>query len=299
MRIAKDWIDYELLDTSCGERLERWGDIILIRPDPQIIWNTPKNNNLWNNYNAKYMRSNQGGGHWEVRKSFLNEWVINYKNLKFLIKPTGFKHTGLFVEQAVNWDFIQEKIKNKIKTSNKNIKLLNLFAYTGGATLAAASAGAQICHVDSSKGVVSWAKENARLSNLSQKPIRWIIDDCYKFITREYKRNNKYDAIILDPPSYGRGPNGEIWKLEENIYNLLDMCVNILSNEPLFFILNSYSTGLSNGVMSYLVQSILINHFGKSIIDMIEIISDEIGLPVSNNNLILPAGCTTIVQFKN
>lgn len=294
MRISNNWSDYELLDTSSGERLERWGNIILIRPDPQIIWNTPKLNKYWNDYHARYIRSKSGGGNWDIKKTFKEKWSVNYKDLKFIIKPTGFKHTGLFPEQAANWDFISEEIKQ----SNRNINLLNLFAYTGGASLASASSGARVCHVDSSKGMISFAKENAALSKLDSKPIRWIIDDCFKFISREYKRNNRYDAIILDPPSYGRGPSGEIWKLEENIYELLNMCVKILSDAPLFFILNSYSTGLSNGVMSYLVQSVLFNHFGESIKNKITVISDEIGLNVSSSNLKLPCGNVTIVKFN-
>ena len=294
MRISNNWSDYELLDTSSGERLERWGNIILIRPDPQIIWNTPKVNKYWNDYHARYIRSKSGGGKWIIKKQFKEKWSVNYKDLKFIIKPTGFKHTGLFPEQAANWDFISEEIKQ----SNRNINLLNLFAYTGGASLAAASSGARVCHVDSSKGIVSFAKENAVLSKLDSKPIRRIVDDCFKFISREYKRNNRYDAIILDPPSYGRGPSGEIWKLEENIYELLNMCVKILSDAPLFFILNSYSTGLSNGVMSYLVQSVLFNHFGESIKNKITVISDEIGLNVSSSNLKLPCGNVTIIKFS-
>lgn len=293
MRTPKNWFDYELIDASSGEKLERWGKIILIRPDPQIIWFDPKNNKHWADYHARYIRSKSGGGHWEIQKQFEETWSIRYQNLKFAIKPTGFKHTGLFPEQAVNWEFINQKIKS----ASRPIKLLNLFAYTGGATLAAAEAGASVCHVDSSKGIVSWAKENAALSNLSSKPIRWIVDDCHKFISREYKRNNKYDAIVLDPPSYGRGPNGEIWKLEENIYKLLNKCVDILSDKPLFLVLNSYSTGLSKSVMSYMIKSILLKKFGKSIENQIKISSDEIGLTVSSNQLELPCGNTVILEF--
>ncbi|MBP0979173.1 MAG: class I SAM-dependent methyltransferase [Oscillospiraceae bacterium] len=293
MRISNDWLDYELLDASWGERLERWGDVILIRPDPQIIWKSQKNNKYWEDYSARYIRSRSGGGSWEIKKKFKESWVINYKNLKFLIRPTGFKHTGLFPEQAVNWDFIIDEIKK----SGREIKLLNLFAYTGGASLAAAEAGASVCHVDSSKGIVSWARENAVLSKLDSRPVRWIVDDCNKFIAREYKRNNRYDAIVLDPPSYGRGPGGEIWKLEENIYDLLSTCVNILSDQPLFFILNSYSTGLSSGVMECLLKTVLINRFGESVKNKIIAISDEIGLNIKNNNLYLPSGNTTIIKF--
>lgn len=293
MRISNQWSDYELIDTSCGERLERWGNVILIRPDPQIIWFTSKKNKYWNNYNARYVRSSSGGGHWDIKKAFPEKWVISYKNLNFIIKPTGFKHTGLFPEQATNWDYIY----NKIKTLPNQISLLNLFAYTGGATLAAAKAGAKVCHVDSSKGMVGWAKENAALCDLSSKPIRWIVDDCIKFMNREYRRNNRYDAIVLDPPSYGRGPSGEIWKLEENIYELLLMCAKILSNNPSFLILNSYSTGLSSGVMGYLVKSVLQQHFGMFIIKNVNIIPEEIGLNVSSNNFNLPCGNTVIVEF--
>ncbi len=293
MRISNQWSDYELIDTSCGEKLERWGNIILIRPDPQIIWSTLKTNKCWNNYNARYIRSSSGGGHWDVKKNFPEKWVINYKDLSFIIKPTGFKHTGLFPEQATNWDYIY----NKIKKSPKQISVLNLFAYTGGATLFAAKAGAKVCHVDSSKGMVSWAKENAALCNLSSKPIRWIVDDCIKFINREYKRNNRYDAIILDPPSYGRGPNGEIWKLEENIYELLLMCTKILLFNPSFLILNSYSAGLSSSVMCYLIKTVLLQRFGKSIINNVNIIAEEIGLNVSANNFNFPCGNTVIVEF--
>ncbi len=293
MRISNNWSDYELIDTSAGEKLERWGDIILIRPDPQVIWFNKKNNEYWLDYHAKYIRSKSGGGHWELRKKFKETWPISYGNLKFLLKPTGFKHTGLFPEQAVNWEFI----KKKLNTCDRQVKLLNLFAYTGGATLAAASSGASVCHVDSSKGVVSWAKENAKLSKLDQKPIRWIIDDCYKFICREYKRNSRYDAIILDPPSYGRGPNGEIWKLEDHLYELLKKCVQILSDRPLFFMLNSYSAGLSKGVMSYMLKLVVMEHFGKSIENQIKITADEIGLMVSSDKLEFPCGSTVIFEF--
>lgn len=291
MRVSGNWTDYELLDTSSGERLERWGDIILIRPDPQIIWNTPKQLPEWQNYNARYLRSNSGGGHWYTNKAYPEKWYISYKNLTVKISPTGFKHTGLFPEQAVNWDYIIAKIESQ----QRPIKVLNLFAYTGGATLAAASAGAEVCHVDASKGMVSWARENTDLCKLASKHIRWIVDDCKKFILRESKRGNFYDGIILDPPSYGRGPNGEIWKLEENIHELLTLCMNILSDNPLFFLLNSYSTGLSSGVMNYLLNVCLKERFGTS--KSFTIISDEIGLPVSSTSSPLPCGTSVIVDF--
>jgi 23S rRNA (cytosine1962-C5)-methyltransferase len=291
MRVSGNWTDYELLDTSSGERLERWGNIILIRPDPQIIWNTPKQLPEWQNYNARYLRSNSGGGRWHTNRIYPEKWYISYKNLTFKISPTGFKHTGLFPEQAVNWDYIIGKIENQ----QRPIKVLNLFAYTGGATLAAASAGAEVCHVDASKGMVSWARENAILCKFESKSIRWIVDDCKKFILRESKRGNFYDGIILDPPSYGRGPNGEIWKLEENIHELLKLCMNILSDNPLFFLLNSYSTGLSSGVMNYLLNVCLRERFGTS--KSFSIISDEIGLPVSSTSSPLPCGTSVIADF--
>ena len=238
MRIA-DWNDYELIDTSAGERLERWGDVILIRPDPQIIWNTPKTNPLWRNAHARYHRSNTGGGHWQEHQKMPAVWSIRYKEMTFNLKPMGFKHTGIFPEQAVNWDFAM----NKIKEAKRPVKVLNLFGYTGAASLACASAGAEVCHVDASKGMVAWAKENAVSSGLADKPIRWLVDDCVKFVQREQRRGNTYDGIIMDPPSYGRGPGGEVWKLEEQLYHLVELCLPILSKQPLFFILNSYTTG--------------------------------------------------------
>ena len=285
MRVA-NWQDYELLDSSSGERLERWGDIILIRPDPQIIWNTEKKHPLWNKAHARYRRSNKGGGEWQILKKVPSVWDIHYKDLTFKLKTMGFKHTGIFPEQATNWDFMI----NKIKASNKQINVLNLFAYTGAASLACASAGAKVCHVDASKGMVLWAKENAKESKLEDKPIRFIVDDCMKFVQREIKRGHRYDAIIMDPPSYGRGPGGEVWKLEEKLFDFLKMCESVLSENPLFFILNSYTTGLSPAVMEYLVKSVIgSKHKGS-------VVSDEIGLKVTASNLILPSGSTVIWQ---
>lgn len=282
MRYSQDWKDYELIDTSSGERLERWGDIILIRPDPQIIWNTPKNNPLWRKAHARYHRSSSGGGQWEVMKKIPDVWQVRYKSLTFNIKPMGFKHTGLFPEQAVNWDDMAKMIRE----ANRPIKVLNLFAYTGGATLACLSAGANVCHVDASKGMTQWARENAASSDLDKIPQRWIVDDCIKFVQREIRRGNRYDAIIMDPPSYGRGPGGEVWKLEEQVYSLVELCSNVLSDDPLFFNINSYTTGLSPSVMNYLNGAILKPKFGGVIS------ADEIGLPVTETGLILPCGAT-------
>ncbi|MEG0570795.1 MAG: class I SAM-dependent methyltransferase [Oscillospiraceae bacterium] len=284
MRVASSWKDYSIIDTSCGDKLERWGKTILIRPDPQIIWNTQKYDLNWKNADAKYMRSNKGGGEWEYLNKIPSSWVIGYKDLKFSIKPTGFKHTGLFPEQAVNWDYFYKKIKN----ANRPISVLNLFAYTGAATLACAHAGASVCHVDASKGMVSWARENAQLTGVSDKPIRWIVDDCQKFVEREIKRGKKYDAVIMDPPSYGRGPNGEIWQLEEQVYNMVKLCSEVLSDNPLFFVLNSYTTGLSPSVMEYLLGTTV----GMKFSGMLS--SDEIGLPVETTGLVLPCGSTAI-----
>ena len=287
MRIA-DWNDYELIDTSAGERLERWGDVILIRPDPQIIWNTPKTNPLWRNAHARYHRSNTGGGHWQEHQKMPAVWSIRYKEMTFNLKPRGFKHTGIFPEQAVNWDFAM----NKIKEAKRPVKVLNLFGYTGAASLACASAGAEVCHVDASKGMVAWAKENAVSSGLADKPIRWLVDDCVKFVQREQRRGNTYDGIIMDPPSYGRGPGGEVWKLEEQLYHLVELCLPILSKQPLFFILNSYTTGLSPAVMEYLLGVMLKKPFGGTVS------SSEIGLPVTSSGFVLPCGSTAIWQSK-
>lgn len=283
MRVVSGFDDYELLDSSSGEKLERWGDIILIRPDPQIIWKTEKKHPLWRDAHARYIRSNSGGGHWERYKNVPDVWSVKYNDLVFNLKPMGFKHTGLFPEQAVNWSLMSELIKGK-----KDVKVLNLFGYTGAATLACAAAGAQVTHVDASKGMVLWAKDNAVASGLADKPIRWLVDDCIKFVRREIRRGNKYDGIVMDPPSYGRGPNGEIWKLEEQIYELLELCDQLLSDKPLFFLLNSYTTGLSPCVMKYLVTSVISSKRGGTVE------CDEIGLSVTSTGLALPCGNTAV-----
>lgn len=288
MRVSK-WKDYELIDTSSGERLERWGDIILIRPDPQIIWDTPKNDSLWEKAHAVYHRSNTGGGLWKEKRKIPKVWSIKYGDLTFNLKMMGFKHTGIFPEQATNWDFIAEKIKK----ANRPLKVLNLFGYTGAATLSAAKAGASVCHVDASRGMVSWAKENSLVSGLSNKPIRWIVDDCIKFVQREIRRGNKYDGIIMDPPSYGRGPGGEVWKLEEQLCSLVNLCVEVMSADAGFFMLNSYTTGLSPSVMECLLEVTLKKKFGG------DVSSDEIGLPVTNQGVVLPCGSTAIWQSKD
>ena len=284
MRLTEYWKDYELIDTSDGERLERWGDIILIRPDPQIIWSTGKKNPLWRQAHARYHRSNKGGGHWETYKNIPDRWTVKYRGLTFNIKPMGFKHTGVFPEQAVNWDFAAKKIKEE----NRPLKILNLFGYTGCATLACMKAGAAVCHVDASKGMVQWAKENARSSGIDGLPVRWLVDDCVKFVQREIRRGNRYDGIIMDPPSYGRGPGGEVWKLEEQLFSLVTLCKQALSAEPVFFILNSYTTGLSPAVMEYLLSVLLKKNFGG------RVSSDEIGLRVTDTGLVLPCGTTAI-----
>ncbi len=285
MRIA-NWKDYELIDAACGERLERWGDVILIRPDPQIIWETKRESPLWQRAHARYIRSTSGGGHWQIYKEHPNLWELHYKALSFQIRPMGFKHTGIFPEQAVNWDFVSDKIRQ----SKKQMNILNLFAYTGGATLACLHAGAKVCHVDASKGMVQWAKENAVLSHLQDRPVRWLVDDCIKFVQKEKRRGRQYDGIIMDPPSYGRGPSGEIWKLEEQLYSLCGLCSSVLSPNAKFFILNSYTTGLSPAVMQYLLGVTLQKRFGGSVS------SDEIGLPVTQTGLVLPCGSTAIWQ---
>lgn len=284
MRLSEHWKDYELIDTSDGERLERWGDIILIRPDPQIIWSTGRKNPLWRNAHARYYRSNKGGGHWETYRKVPDRWTIRYNQLVFNIKPMGFKHTGVFPEQAVNWDYAAKKIRNE----NRPLKVLNLFGYTGCATLACMNAGAMVCHVDASKGMVQWARENAQSSSIADLPVRWLVDDCVKFVQREIRRGNRYDGIIMDPPSYGRGPGGEVWKLEEQLFPLVDLCRQVLSNNPVFFILNSYTTGLSPAVMEYLLGVQLQQSFGGSVS------SDEIGLRVTDTGLVLPCGSTAI-----
>lgn len=287
MWIANNWKDYEVLDCSNGEKLERWGDYILVRPDPQVIWDTPKTLKGWKKMNGHYHRSSRGGGEWE----FFNlpeQWTINYKSLTFNLKPFSFKHTGLFPEQATNWDWFSDLIsKEKIKRGIDNpVKVLNLFAYTGGATLAAAAAGANVTHVDASKGMVNWAKENAVSSGLKDAPIRWLVDDCVKFVEREIRRGNKYDAIIMDPPSYGRGPKGEIWKIEDSIHSFVKLCTQILSDKPLFFLINSYTTGLAPSVLTYMIEIEVGKKFGG------HVEAQEIGLPVSSNGLVLPCGAS-------
>lgn len=281
MWIADNWKDYEVLDTSGGEKLERWGRYILVRPDPQVIWDTPHAHKGWKQKNAHYHRSQKGGGEWEFI-DLPDDWAIRYRNLTFNLKPFSFKHTGLFPEQAVNWDWFSCLIQN----AGKPIRVLNLFAYTGGATLSAAAAGAQVTHVDAAKGMVNWAKENAASSSLSDAPIRWLVDDCIKFVEREIRRGSKYDAIIMDPPSYGRGPKGEIWKMEEHIWHFLELTVQILSDEPLFFLLNSYTTGLQPAVLSYLLHMTVGKRYGG----VVE--ADEVGLPVSESGLVLPCGAS-------
>lgn len=280
MWIADNWKDYQVLDTSGGEKLERWGDYLLVRPDPQVIWNTPKTNPGWKNKNGHYHRSKKGGGEWEFFH-LPQQWSIHYRDLTFHLKPFSFKHTGLFPEQAANWDWFSEKIRQ----AQRPIKVLNLFAYTGGATLAAAAAGASVTHVDASKGMVSWAKENAVASGLKDAPIRWLVDDCVKFVEREIRRQNHYDAIIMDPPSYGRGPKGEIWKIEESIFPFLQLCAKLLSDRPLFFLVNSYTTGLAPAVLTYMLATELKKSHGR-------VDSQEIGLPVRESGLVLPCGAS-------
>lgn len=280
MWLADSWKDYEVIDCSKGEKLERWDDYILVRPDPQVIWDTPRKEKGWHKMNAHYHRSKKGGGEWEFF-DLPQQWSIHYRNLTFQLKPFSFKHTGLFPEQAANWDWFSELIKK----AGRPVKVLNLFAYTGGATIAAAAAGASVTHVDASKGMVTWAKENAASSGLADAPIRWIVDDCVKFVEREIRRGNHYDAIIMDPPSYGRGPKGEIWKIEESIHPLVKLCAQLLVDRPLFFLINSYTTGLQPAVLSYLIGTELKRFPGK-------VTADEIGLPVSSNGLTLPCGAS-------
>lgn len=284
MRFSKDWKDYELLDCSCGERLERWGRVTLIRPDPQVIWQTEKKHPMWHKADAVYHRSNTGGGHWEVRGKVPDRWEIAYKDLVFNVKTMGFKHTGVFPEQAVNWDYV----RTLIEKANRPVRVLNLFSYTGAATVSALKAGAQVVHVDASKGMVQWAKENAQSSGVIDRPVRWIVDDCVKFVQREIRRGNHYDILIMDPPSYGRGPGGEVWKLENEIYSFVELCRGVLSENPIAVLLNSYTTGLSPAVMQYILSSVLSPTFGG------HTESDEIGLPVTSSGLVLPCGATAI-----
>ena len=282
MRSDNKWQDYKLLDATDGFRLESWGGVILVRPDPQVVWKFEKKSPMWDKAHAVYHRSTTGGGEWEYRKKFPAEWNIRYDSMTFKVTPTGFKHTGIFPEQATNWD----EYAKMIAKEGRELNILNLFGYTGGATLACAAAGAKVCHVDASKGVVAWGKENAQLSGLGDKPIRWIVDDCIKFVQREIRRGNKYDGIIMDPPSYGRGPNGEVWKLEDNIFQLLELCSQILSDDPLFVAVNSYTTGVSPSVMEYMLDVMMRDKYkGK-------VSAQEIGLTVQSTGMALPCGST-------
>jgi len=282
MRLSNDWKDYELIDAGNGEKLENWNGVILRRPDPQAIWPVEDIDEIWKNPDGFYHRSHKGGGSWDFKRKLKDFWCVNYKDLTFKVSPTNFKHTGLFPEQAANWDFAIEKIKN----ANRPIKVLNLFAYTGGATMACSYAGAtEVVHVDAAKGMVEWAKENMKLSKLENNKIRFIVDDCIKFVEREIRRGNKYDVIIMDPPSYGRGPNGEKWKFEENIYNLINLCIKVLSDKPLFFLINSYTTGISSSVLENILKLKLVPLYPAGIVD-----SGEIGLPITKNNMVLPCG---------
>ena len=280
MWIADNWKDYQVLDTRNGEKLERWGDYILIRPDPQVIWKTDPRRNEWKTPNGHYHRSKKGGGSWDFF-DLPETWQITYKSLTFNLKPFSFKHTGLFPEQAANWDWCGDLIRN----ADRPVKILNLFAYTGGATCAALSAGASVTHVDASKGMVTWARENAQSSGLADRPVRWIVDDCTKFVQREIRRGNRYDGIIMDPPSYGRGPKGEIWKLEDTIYDFLVLTAQLLSDDPLFFLLNSYTTGLQPGVLTYMLKNVLADR------NPVSVTADEVGLPIEGADLALPCGC--------
>ena len=282
MRAASSWQDYELIDATGGSRLERWGDALLVRPDPQVVWKNPRTSPLWAKADAVYHRSDKGGGQWEYRRRLPEKWQIGWQGLRLVVSPTGFKHTGVFPEQAVNWAFYQKTIA----AAGRPIRVLNLFGYTGGATLACAAAGASVCHVDASKGIVAWARENAAESRLADKPIRWIVDDCTKFVAREARRGSRYDAIIMDPPSYGRGPGGEVWKLENCIYDLIEQCTQVLSDEPLFVAVNSYTTGLSPAVMEYILKTLLCPEKGGTTS------CDEIGLPVSSTGGVVPCGAT-------
>lgn len=282
MWLAPDWCDYELIDCGSGQRLERWGKVILVRPDPQAIWTPATSDPRWSDADGRYERSSSGGGRWDKRPSLPTEWTIGWRELKFGIKPMNFKHTGVFPEQAANWDFMMRTIREE----KREISVLNLFGYTGAATLAAAAAGAKVCHVDAAKGMVAWGKENAQMSGLGDKPIRWIVDDCLKFVQREQRRGNRYDAILMDPPSYGRGPGGEVWHIEDTLCELVDECVKVLSDAPLFFIINSYTTGLAPGVLRYILSRALVKRYGG------RVECDELGLEITANGLALPCGAT-------
>ena len=288
MRPADSWKDYELLDATDGNRLERWGETILIRPDPQVVWKTEKQSPLWAKADAIYHRSNQGGGEWEYRRRLPEKWKISCgegeDKLTLIVSPTGFKHTGVFPEQAVNWDMTAQIIRDE----RRPLRVLNLFAYTGAATVSALNAGAHVTHVDASKGMVAWAKENAAVSGLSEQPVRWLVDDCMKFVEREIRRGNKYDIIIMDPPSYGRGPGGEVWKLEDAVYDFASLCTAVLSDDPVMVLINSYTTGLSASVMQYILGSTVSQLFGG------RVTSDEIGLPVTASGLVLPCGASAV-----
>lgn len=284
MRFSQNWKDYELLDCSCGERLERWGKVTLIRPDPQVVWQTPKTHPMWKKADAVYHRSNTGGGQWEVRNRIPDRWEISYRDLTFNVKTMGFKHTGVFPEQAVNWDYVSDLIKQQ----NHPVKVLNLFAYTGAATVSALKAGAEVVHVDAAKGMVQWAKENAISSGVIDRPVRWIVDDCIKFVQREIRRGNRYDILIMDPPSYGRGPGGEVWKLENEVYHFVELCRDVLSDNPLAVLINSYTAGLSPAVMQYILGALVVPKYGGTVE------SEEIGLPVTQTGLLLPCGATAI-----
>lgn len=282
MRLSNNWIDYKIIDAGNGEKLEMWKDVMLRRPDPQALWPIDTNNKKWNNPDGFYHRSSKGGGSWQFFKKLPDHWTVSYGDLTFKVSPTNFKHTGLFPEQAVNWDYMIDKIRN----SGRKIKVLNLFAYTGGATMACSYAGAEtVVHVDASRGMIEWAKENMHLSKLENNKIRFIVDDCLKFVEREARRGNKYDVIIMDPPSYGRGPNGEVWKFEDNIYNLIISCMKILSDKPLFMLINSYTTGISSTVLENILKITVLKKFPNG-----KVTAGEVGLPISNNNLVLPCG---------
>ncbi|MBQ2564535.1 MAG: class I SAM-dependent methyltransferase [Oscillospiraceae bacterium] len=289
MWISDQWQDFELIDCSGGEKLERWGSYTVVRPDPQAIWQTPRNRSEWNRQGGHYKRSSTGGGKWD-RGNLPSDWTIGYKDLTFQVKPMNFKHMGLFPEQATNWDWAMEQIRN----ADREISVLNLFAYTGAATVACLKAGASVCHVDAAKGMVAWAKQNAQVSGVIDRPVRWIVDDCAKFVEREIRRGHHYDAIIMDPPSYGRGPGGEVWKLENDLWDFVCLTANVLSDDPLFVLINTYTTGLSPSVLTYMSESIFTKRFGSGVSD-----SQELGLPVTESGLVLPCGCSCRWQHRD
>ena len=289
MWISDQWQDFELIDCSGGEKLERWGSYTVVRPDPQAIWQTPRNRSEWNRQGGHYKRSSTGGGKWD-RGNLPSDWTIGYKDLTFQVKPMNFKHMGLFPEQATNWDWAMEQIRN----ADREISVLNLFAYTGAATVACLKAGASVCHVDAAKGMVAWAKQNAQVSGVIDRPVRWIVDDCAKFVEREIRRGHHYDAIIMDPPSYGRGPGGEVWKLENDLWDFVCLTANVLSDNPLFVLINTYTTGLSPSVLTYMSESIFTKRFGFGVSD-----SQELGLPVTESGLVLPCGCSCRWQHRD